>query len=161
MGGFLRSNYDYRIVRKRTTVPHTINNSIVLENTTLYFPAPMMTSWLVRWYLKFENASVNTDVNLGMFYPAGCTISWGVDYDSIAGYWKAVAVGSSPPALLGEASTRNLGGMAGIWGVTVTAIVSQSNVAAGDVGLRWAPNAAVVEDTTLYADSMMIAERCS
>jgi len=138
----------------------TQSNTTLQNITDLVFPVEALKQYLVKGYLHFLGANTTHDLKIGWTYPASCDIKWGplptvANADTIVdAYWAPVALNATPPALLEETETLEMGTGAVTNGVLLYAIVTNS-VTAGNLQLQFSQQTSSATDLKILKGSTL------
>jgi len=145
-----------KVIRK--TADEAVNNSATLQNDDhLLFAIAANEVWEANFVLDIlGGATATTDIKFAMTIPTGCTMVWGGVF-SRAGGTTTLELGlcqtTSGAQLFCDLEFASERRIMKLWGIFV------NGATAGNVQLQWAQRVAVVEDTTIKANSCIIAHQ--
>lgn len=126
-----------------------VNNSSVLQNDNhLFFAVKAGEIWRITLFVRYVSVTTTPSLRCGWSLPAGATMSWFSLPQTVA--WALEKTAADVIELRPAAGIIYNNVIEGV--VTVGAI-------AGNVQLQWAQWTATVEDTTLKAQSCLIAHQ--
>jgi len=140
-----------KVVRK--TTDEVVNNSDVLQDDDeLFFAIDANDVYFVDVYLFVYTIGLATDFKFDVSGPAGASFKQYKQYSK----WDRIDVGTTPASIETTMAT-NSGGRGGDtdFGLAFHFLVI-NGANGGNVNLRWAQNAAAVENTIVRANSFIL-----
>jgi hypothetical protein len=136
----------------------TVNNGGVQDDADFLFAIAASEKWLVQLFLIVTSVSTTSDFVCGFTLPASCTMYFGRTAGGGGVGWSSAATTGSPAALSVAGGTVAVGSDNLTYGVTITAIITNSTNA-GTVQFQWGQNTPTAENTVLLANSVMCYTR--
>ncbi len=141
------STFNKAVKRVFKSSDETVNNSAVLQNDNhLLFAVKALETWAIKLYLRFTSATATPAIKFGWALPAGATLSWGPLLEGNATSETELTAASTEGIATSSANK-----------ICVYEGVVSVGAAAGNVQFQWAQNTATVENTTVKANSYVIA----
>lgn len=143
---------EVQIVRK--TADEIVNNSAALQNDDhLVLAAEANSVWLVDFIILVLTPSATPDVKLAITVPAGASVFYSITRHNPFGGAVSDQVGN----VSGEAIQVSL--IAGETNFIRIPTIAVVGATAGNIQLQWAQFGATAEDTTVKANSCLIAHK--
>lgn len=142
---------DRIIVRK--TADETVNNSTTLQNDDeLLLAVGANEIWVIRLAIITISVSDTPDVKIAVTVPTGASFNGMLFYHN-------AAFGDAHDEVTAATAARVVGATTGAYFEAILEGVIVVGATAGNFQLQWAQNVATAEDTTVKANSYLIATR--